>query len=118
MAGYARIQRWCLYVGLIALALMFVLMIVSSVDTFKAAVPRLDSLLKADQMGTVYTFQGAIGLAPQYKDGPCDAVCQEDHVKLGMLSCLCQVPIMCNVESSIGLCARMSPRRNVMTSIL
>jgi basic amino acid/polyamine antiporter, APA family len=40
MAGYARIQRWCLYVGLIALALMFVLMVVSSVDTFKAAYDR------------------------------------------------------------------------------
>ena len=26
MAGYARIQRWCLYVGLIALAVMFILM--------------------------------------------------------------------------------------------
>ncbi len=40
MAGYARIQRWCLYVGLIALAVMFVLMLVSSQDTFKAAYDR------------------------------------------------------------------------------
>ena len=30
MAGYARIQRWCLYVGLVGLAIMFVLMLVSS----------------------------------------------------------------------------------------
>src|SRR6266550_2033436 len=40
MAGYARIQRWCLYVGLIALAVMFVLMLVSGQDTFKAAYDR------------------------------------------------------------------------------
>ena len=30
MAGYARIQRWCLYIGLIGLAVMFVLMLVST----------------------------------------------------------------------------------------
>jgi amino acid transporter len=37
MAGYARIQRWSLYIGLIALAFMFVLMLVSSQEAFKAA---------------------------------------------------------------------------------
>ena len=40
MAGYARIQRVSLYIGLIALAAMFILMIVSSQDTFKAAFDR------------------------------------------------------------------------------
>ena len=40
MAGYARIQRWCLYIGLIALALMFVLLALSSQDSFKAAFDR------------------------------------------------------------------------------
>jgi amino acid transporter len=40
MAGYARIQRWCLYIGLIALAVMFILLAISSVDTFKAAYDR------------------------------------------------------------------------------
>ncbi|HXI80523.1 MAG TPA: amino acid permease, partial [Verrucomicrobiae bacterium] len=40
MAGYARIQRWSIYIGLIALAVMFVLMLVSSQDTFKAAFDR------------------------------------------------------------------------------
>ena len=40
MAGYARIQRWCLYIGLIALALMFVLMALSSQEAFKAAFDR------------------------------------------------------------------------------
>ena len=37
MAGYARIQRWCLYLGLIGFAIMVVLMLVSSQDQFKAA---------------------------------------------------------------------------------
>jgi APA family basic amino acid/polyamine antiporter len=40
MAGYARIQRWCLYVGLIALAVMFILLAISSVDSFIAAYNR------------------------------------------------------------------------------
>ena len=37
MAGYARIQRWCLYLGLIGFAIMVVLMLTSSQDTFKHA---------------------------------------------------------------------------------
>jgi amino acid transporter len=37
MAGYARIQRWCLYLGLIGFAIMVILMLVSSQDQFKAA---------------------------------------------------------------------------------
>jgi len=40
MAGYARIQRWCLYIGLAALAVMFVLLLVSSQESFKAAYDR------------------------------------------------------------------------------
>jgi APA family basic amino acid/polyamine antiporter len=37
MAGYARIQRVCLYLGLIGFAIMAVLMLVSSQDQFRAA---------------------------------------------------------------------------------
>jgi APA family basic amino acid/polyamine antiporter len=40
MAGYARIQRWSLYIGLIALAVMFVLMLTASQDTFRTAYDR------------------------------------------------------------------------------
>ncbi|HEY2729300.1 MAG TPA: hypothetical protein VGK52_05115 [Polyangia bacterium] len=36
-----------------------------------------DTLAKQDQNGTWYTYSGAIGLAPQYKTGACDANCQE-----------------------------------------
>ena len=44
MAGYARIQRWCLYAGLIGFAIMFVLMLVSSQADFKAAFDRANQL--------------------------------------------------------------------------
>ena len=37
MAGYARIQRACLYLGLIGFAIMAVLMLISSQDQFKSA---------------------------------------------------------------------------------
>jgi basic amino acid/polyamine antiporter, APA family len=40
MAGYARIQKWCLYLGLILLAIMFILMLVSSKADFKTAFDR------------------------------------------------------------------------------
>jgi basic amino acid/polyamine antiporter, APA family len=40
MAGYARIQRWCLYAGLIGFAIMVVLMVVSSQADFKVAFDR------------------------------------------------------------------------------
>lgn len=37
MAGYARVQRWCIWIGLGVLALMFVLLLVSSQESFQAA---------------------------------------------------------------------------------
>jgi APA family basic amino acid/polyamine antiporter len=40
MAGYARVQRWCLYIGLGALLVMFVLLLISSTDSFIAAYNR------------------------------------------------------------------------------
>jgi APA family basic amino acid/polyamine antiporter len=45
MAGYARIQKWCLYLGLIGLGIMFVLMLVSSQADFKAAFDRANENL-------------------------------------------------------------------------
>src|SRR6266545_5402835 len=45
MAGYARIQRWCLYLGLIGFAIMAVLMVVSSQADFQAAFDRASSSL-------------------------------------------------------------------------
>jgi APA family basic amino acid/polyamine antiporter len=45
MAGYARIQKWCLYLGLIGLAIMFVLMLTSSQADFKVAFDRANENL-------------------------------------------------------------------------
>jgi APA family basic amino acid/polyamine antiporter len=45
MAGYARIQRLSLYVGIALLAVMFVLLLVSSQDAFRAAFDRESSSL-------------------------------------------------------------------------
>ena len=45
MAGYARIQRWCLYAGLLGFAIMAVLMLVSSQADLQAAFDRASSSL-------------------------------------------------------------------------
>src|SRR5687767_14755364 len=45
MAGYARIQRWCLYAGLVGFAIMIVLMLVSSQADFQAAFDRASNSL-------------------------------------------------------------------------
>jgi amino acid transporter len=45
MAGYARIQRMCLYAGLLGFAIMVVLMLVSSQADFQAAFDRASSSL-------------------------------------------------------------------------
>ncbi|HEY7942649.1 MAG TPA: hypothetical protein VID25_11935 [Candidatus Limnocylindrales bacterium] len=45
MAGYARIQRWSLYIGLIGLAVMFLLMLVSSQTDFQTAFDKASSSL-------------------------------------------------------------------------
>lgn len=35
------------------------------------------TLVKKDQYGNSYTFNGVLGLAPQWKDSACDTACQE-----------------------------------------
>ena len=70
MAGYARIQRWCLYVGLGALALMFILMVVSSQETFQAAYDREGQAL----FGVSNAYQATIdqGTAQEVTGGAFD----------------------------------------------
>ena len=51
MAGYARIQRWSFYIGLGVLALVLILMLVSSQEAFKAAFDR--------EGATLFGVQGA-----------------------------------------------------------
>jgi hypothetical protein len=43
----------------------------------KCALPAGQSLTKQDALGNSYTFTGAIGIAPEALNGPCDLDCQE-----------------------------------------
>ena len=45
MAGYARIQKWCFYLGLVGLGIMVVLMLFSSQADFKVAFDRANASL-------------------------------------------------------------------------
>jgi APA family basic amino acid/polyamine antiporter len=74
MAGYARIQRWCLYIGLGALAVVLLLMLVSSVDTFKAAYDReAQSLFGASNAYQATIDQAASDPASAYTGTDLDA---------------------------------------------
>ncbi len=56
MAGYARIQRFSLWVGLIGLVVVFVLLLVSSQSSFQAAFDKAAS----DLFGVSNAYQGTI----------------------------------------------------------
>ena len=56
MAGYARIQRWSLWIGLIGLAVVFILLLVSSQSSFQAAFDKASS----DLFGVSNAYQGTI----------------------------------------------------------
>ncbi len=56
MAGYARIQRWSLWIGLIGLAVVFVLLLVSSQASFHTAFDKAAS----DLFGVSNAYQGTI----------------------------------------------------------
>ena len=43
MAGYARVQRWCIYIGVAALVVVFGVLLVSSQDSFHAAFDKASS---------------------------------------------------------------------------
>jgi len=43
----------------------------------RCALPAGHSITKKDNQGVSYSFPGAIGLAPQWESGACDAMCQE-----------------------------------------
>jgi amino acid transporter len=59
MAGYARIQRWSLWIGLAALAVMFVLMLITNVDSFKVAYDRAAE----NMFGVTNAYQATIDQA-------------------------------------------------------
>jgi amino acid transporter len=72
MAGYARIQRWCLYVGLAALAVMFVLMAISSQGAFQAAYDKAN----AEIFGIANAYQQTVdqGTAQEVAGGAFDGL--------------------------------------------
>lgn len=43
----------------------------------RCALPASASIVKQDQNGASYTFNGELGFAPQWQTGGCDTVCQE-----------------------------------------
>jgi hypothetical protein len=51
----------------------------------RCALPSGQSITKQDQNGVSYTFQGKIGVAPQWGDAACDQQCQQ-HVTACMLA--------------------------------
>ena len=59
MAGYARIQKWCLYLGLIGFALIVVLMLITSQADFKVAFDRANQNL----FGIANAYDGTLAAA-------------------------------------------------------
>jgi basic amino acid/polyamine antiporter, APA family len=64
MAGYARIQRWSLWIGLAGLAVMFVLMLVFSQTDFQRGFDKASS----DLFGVSNAYQGTIDQAASNAD--------------------------------------------------
>ncbi|MBI3747229.1 MAG: hypothetical protein HY262_00035 [Chloroflexi bacterium] len=56
MAGYARIQRWSLWIGLVGLAVIFILLLVSSQASFQTAFDKAAN----DLFGVGNAYQGTI----------------------------------------------------------
>ena len=68
MAGYARIQRMSLWIGLAALAVMVVLMLVSSQDAFRAAFDREASSLFGVSNAYQSTIDAEAGFGYAFSD--------------------------------------------------
>ncbi len=68
MAGYARIQRISFVIGLIALAVMFGLMLISSQETFQAAFDREASSLFGVQNAYQATVDAEAGFGYAFED--------------------------------------------------
>jgi len=64
MAGYARIQRWSLWVGLIGLAVIFLLMLIGTPSGFQTAFDKASN----DLFGVTNAYQGTIDQAASNTD--------------------------------------------------
>ncbi len=92
MAGYARIQRWCLYAGLIGLAIMFALMLISSQADFQAAFDRASNSLFG--VSGAYSQTIADAAANDGFTGSLDPLALGDDLGATLTATLAMIPFM------------------------
>jgi len=92
MAGYARIQKTCLYIGLIAFAVMVVLMLISSQADFKAAFDRANQSL----FGVAGAYDKTItdAAANDSFTGSLDPLALGDNIGDTLVATLAMIPFM------------------------
>ncbi len=92
MAGYARIQRWCLYAGLLGFALMVVLMLISSQADFKTAFDRANLSMFGVQGAYDATIANAAAIDGY--TGSLDPFALGDDIGATLLATLAMIPFM------------------------
>jgi amino acid transporter len=92
MAGYARIQRWCLYAGLLGFAIMAVLMVVSSQTDFQAAFDRASSSLFG--VSGAYDKTIADAATNDLFTGSLDPLAMGDNFGDTLMATLAMIPFM------------------------
>jgi len=92
MAGYARIQRWCLWAGLIGFAIMIVLMLISSQADFKVAFDRASSSLFG--VSGAYDKTIADSAANDLFTGSLDPLALGDNITDTLTATLAMIPFM------------------------
>lgn len=92
MAGYARIQRWCLYAGLVGFAIMVVLMLVSSQADFQVAFDRAS--LSLFGISGAYDQTLADAAANDAFTGSLDPLAMGDDFGATLTATLAMIPFM------------------------
>jgi amino acid transporter len=92
MAGYARIQRWCLYLGLAGFGIMVVLMVVFSQADFKTAFDRAN--LAMFDIPNAYDGTIAAAAADNGFAGTLDPLSMGDDPGATVMTTLLLIPLM------------------------
>jgi amino acid transporter len=92
MAGYARIQKWCLYLGLAGFALMVVLMLISNQSDFKTAFDRAN--LAMFDIPNAYDGTVAAAAKDNAFAGTLDPLSMGDDAGATVMTTLLLVPLM------------------------
>jgi amino acid transporter len=92
MAGYARIQKWCLYLGLAGFALIVVLMLISSQTDFKTAFDRANESM----FGIQGAYDGTLAAAAADNGfaGTLDPLSMGDDPGATVMTTLLLIPLM------------------------